>query len=467
MKTWSQLFIRHGWWIEEEEEQLFNCETESTENMKFLLETLKQLKVHFTYQHNMLKIITAPIAEKDFIKIIDFPHRGRTEMIGEYPTPDQPYIRNLDTYISGLVRQLNRLRFYTVSSCDGHERGPAYILFTSETNQEQLLQLLSSPSRRGVRASGRPFRISLPLAYSELLRLAEKLGTIKVEWMDKGIDFIKEQLFYNNLEQLLKIPGASGNEEQIRKVVLEKLAPFVDDMTVDRSGNILAEKTYRGGDGPTILLNAHLDIASEIEAGRSILKEHRIWRSTKGILGADDRAGVAVLLQMAENLIHSSFRGKVKFIFTVEEECGLQGARRVDNYFLWGTDAAFVMDRKGTSDIVTSCWGEVPYCTERFGRFVEHIANQANLNEWKCTAGGSSDTKIWANHGIQSVNLSVGYGNEHTEDEFLDVAACFNVTRLLHAVFANSRELRRVVRSTHRLSTPINRKVPISRTAIE
>ena len=34
--------------------------------------------------------------------------------------------------------------------------------------------------------------------------------------MEKDLDCINEQLFYDLLEQLLTIPGASGNEEKIR-----------------------------------------------------------------------------------------------------------------------------------------------------------------------------------------------------------------------------------------------------------
>jgi tripeptide aminopeptidase len=116
--------------------------------------------------------------------------------------------------------------------------------------------------------------------------------------------------------------------------VKEQLTQFVDYISVDRNGNLLAEKTYKTGHGPTILLNAHLDIVYELEMNRMIVKEDGIWSSSAGILGADDRAGVAVLLHIAEQLMNSSFSGKVKFIFTVEEECGHVGACQVDEYFL-------------------------------------------------------------------------------------------------------------------------------------
>ena len=109
---------------------------------------------------------------------------------------------------------------------------------------------------------------------------------------------------------------------------------------------------------------------------------------------------------------------KIKFIFTVEEEVGLVGARNVDDTFLWGTDAVIVVDRRGTGDIVTSCEGDIPFCEEAYGKFIEQAAIEAGLSGWKCTQGGSSDTRTWAEHGIQSVNLSAGYHYEHSGAEY-------------------------------------------------
>ena len=255
------------------------------------------------------------------------------------------------------------------------------------------------------------------------------------------------------LEELLSIPGESGNEGLVREFVKEKLTPFVDFISVDRHGNLLAEKKYKSGHGPTILLNAHLDTVEEIMENRRIVKENGIWSSSEGILGADDRAGVAVLLNIAEKLHQfSSFSGKIKFIFTVKEEIGLVGASQIDDYFLWGIDAAIVVDRRGTGDIVTSCGGYIPFCDKEYGEFIEEVANEAGLNGWKCTPGGSSDTKIWAQHGIQSVNLSAGYNYEHTDDEYLDINSCFNTVQLIQAFLGKGHELYRLLNKIRRQS---------------
>ncbi len=154
-----------------------------------------------------------------------------------------------------------------------------------------------------------------------------------------------------------------------------------------------------------------------------------------------------MLLPVAKMVIHfSTFSGKIKLVFTVEEEAGLVGASKVDEYFLWGTHATIVVERRGTSDIVTSCLGTIPFCEDGYGEFIEQVAKEADLTDWKCTQGGSSDTIIWASHGIQSINLSVGYYHEHTDAECLDIRACYKTTQLLRMFLEKERELVRTLR---------------------
>lgn len=57
-------------------------------------------------------------------------------------------------------------------------------------------------------------------------------------------------------EQLVTIPGISGREERIREFVVERLTPLVDDVSVDRLGNVIG---VRRGSGPKVMLSAHMD----------------------------------------------------------------------------------------------------------------------------------------------------------------------------------------------------------------
>ncbi len=59
------------------------------------------------------------------------------------------------------------------------------------------------------------------------------------------------------LRRLTAAPGVAGFERQVRAIVREELEPLVDDVRVDRLGNLIATK--RGTSGPTILIAAHMD----------------------------------------------------------------------------------------------------------------------------------------------------------------------------------------------------------------
>lgn len=449
VKTWNQLFIRHGWNVQKNEGNVFDCQMETKENVEFLQKNLEALGVSYWMEGSNLILADKPVAECEWIKILDFPNRGRGEGLWFEPGQEDPKVEELDTYICGIVRQFNRLGFHTKGSCDGHGKRSPHVMVKKEKDIDQLAGMLLALGLKRVyyREQRNSYCIYLHAQKNELLDLAEKMSLIEEHWLELGLEYIKEQMFYLSLEGgLLTIPGTSGDESLVREFVKEKLQPFVDNISTDRHGNLLAEKTYNSGNGPTILLNAHLDTVVEINADRKISKIDSIWTSSEGILGADDRAGVAILLNIAESLVHSSFSGKVKYIFTIEEERGLIGARNLDDYFLWGTDAAIVVDRRGKGDIVTSCGGYIPFCDEAYGKFIERVSLEEGLTEWKCTNGGSSDTRIWAEKGIQSVNLSVGFMDEHTEEESLDIHVAYETVKLIKGIFNNAKDLRSVLR---------------------
>lgn len=446
MKTWNQLFIRQGFILEEKSPNEFICTNEKKENVEFLLKSLDVANVDYTFWNDVLTIDNPPISEKQWLEAVDFRKRGVSEIIGL----EEPKVFEVDTYISGVIRELNRLGLYTIACCDGHEKRQPHIYFHKETNMEKVMKLFRALHVNVRLSPSYPHRVSLRMNREQLLDLAENMRKVQIDWLEQEEQYIQKTVFLQELEQLLSVSGESGNEGDIRAVVYEKLKPYVDYITVDRYGNLLAQKTYKTGHGPTILLNAHLDTVEAFAPGRTIVKQGAIWSSSEGILGADDRAGVAVLLEIAKWLDTSSFNGTIKFVFTVEEECGLVGARNLEEYFLWDVDAAIVVDRRGSGDIVTSCGTIQPFCDIRYGQFFEQVARDIGLTHWTCTAGRSSDTRIWAEHGIQSVNLSAGYEWEHTDDEILNTDACYGTVQLIQAVLNQWRDFSTMLRNLHR-----------------
>src|SRR5687768_16687321 len=59
------------------------------------------------------------------------------------------------------------------------------------------------------------------------------------------------------LEELSNAFGPSGHEDDVRDIVLDKVKPLVDEVRVDRVGNVLA--TRRGRRDDVLMLDAHMD----------------------------------------------------------------------------------------------------------------------------------------------------------------------------------------------------------------
>jgi putative aminopeptidase FrvX len=57
-------------------------------------------------------------------------------------------------------------------------------------------------------------------------------------------------------KKLLTTPGISGREERVRDLVVTEIEPLVDDVGVDRLGNVIG---HRGGERPRVMLCAHMD----------------------------------------------------------------------------------------------------------------------------------------------------------------------------------------------------------------
>lgn len=61
------------------------------------------------------------------------------------------------------------------------------------------------------------------------------------------------------LERLTNVIAVSGDEGEVRKIVLEEIKPFVDDVRVDALGNVLAIRSGRGAKRVRVLVDAHMD----------------------------------------------------------------------------------------------------------------------------------------------------------------------------------------------------------------
>ena len=63
----------------------------------------------------------------------------------------------------------------------------------------------------------------------------------------------------NLLEKLCNLIAVSGDEGEVRKIVLEEIKDYADDVRVDALGNVLATRRGRGAKRVRVMLDAHMD----------------------------------------------------------------------------------------------------------------------------------------------------------------------------------------------------------------
>lgn len=149
--------------------------------------------------------------------------------------------------------------------------------------------------------------------------------------------------------ELAKIPSPSGNEENVRKKILE-LYSEIGNWEVDKAGNMYLSI----GEGEKALfLNAHIDTVPVKEDKINVIFENGVIKTDgKTILGADDKSGVVAILEAVKRK-KDSLKGRVDIVLTVEEETGLNGAKSMDATKIKAREG-YVLDSHGRPGFVIS-----------------------------------------------------------------------------------------------------------------
>jgi tripeptide aminopeptidase len=126
------------------------------------------------------------------------------------------------------------------------------------------------------------------------------------------------------LLRLLSISSPSGKEEALTQTLTEELRALGFDVERDQAGNVIARLE---GEGEPLLLCAHMDTVEPTE-DLVIVRDNGLIRTDGStILGADDKAGIAAVL---ESVRTARKHPPLEVVFTVREEVGLQGALALD-----------------------------------------------------------------------------------------------------------------------------------------
>ncbi len=160
--------------------------------------------------------------------------------------------------------------------------------------------------------------------------------------------------------ELCRIESPSGRERacaervaaELRGLGLEVHEDGAGALTGSDCGNLLARIPARatldlGGLGerryPCVLLCAHLDTVPLQAPVEPILEDGGWENANAGILGADNKAAVAVMLALARRVCNEGAPVDIELLFTVGEERSLAGAQALDAARL-NSDFGYVFD---------------------------------------------------------------------------------------------------------------------------
>ncbi|SKA88869.1 peptidase T-like protein [Sporosarcina newyorkensis] len=157
---------------------------------------------------------------------------------------------------------------------------------------------------------------------------------------DKGVFLLNKQRLLDEFLELVKIDSETKNERQIADVLTKKLEALGFEVTEDDTsektghgaGNLIANLKGSIPKADPIYFTCHMDTVVPGQQIQPVVKDDGyVYSDGTTILGADDKAGIAALLEMAKVLQEQNKpHGDIQFIITAGEESGLVGAKEMN-----------------------------------------------------------------------------------------------------------------------------------------
>jgi len=211
-----------------------------------------------------------------------------------------------------------------------------------------------------------------------------------------------------------KRPAASKTERKF----IRRFIDVLPGIEADQFGNRILQL----GTAP-VLWSAHTDTVHRTAGKQSVYISHgtagddRLVHLPPGsksrCLGADNTAGVWMLLEMIESQVEGTY------VFHRAEEKGGLGSKhiaRTNPRLLDGIQMAIAFDRRGYGDIITHQSGMTASDT-----FAKALAEQIGMGHAPSEWGIFTDTDSYADLVPECTNVSAGFAHEHSSSEWLNI----------------------------------------------
>ncbi len=139
---------------------------------------------------------------------------------------------------------------------------------------------------------------------------------------------INEERLVASFMALARMDSPSGEERAVSDYLMNALQGLGAEVERDAIGNVFSRLP---GHGEPLLLNAHMDTVGPVGNIQPVLVDGVIKSDGRTILGADDKAGIALILEVVRTALEQGLDlPPLDILLTVQEETGLCGAKAFD-----------------------------------------------------------------------------------------------------------------------------------------
>lgn len=177
---------------------------------------------------------------------------------------------------------------------------------------------------------------------------------------------INEQRMINNLLDYIQIDSETKNEKAMCDYVAKQMKDLGFEVIVDQAGAKIESNGYNicvkyPGDKTKdpVLLSAHLDTVTPGKGIKPIIEDGILKSDKTTILGGDDKAGVAIIVECLQTIIENNLATRpLEAVFSIYEEGGLKGAKEFDVSVLKAKEGVVIDSGGPIGSIVTTAPGQ-------------------------------------------------------------------------------------------------------------
>lgn len=232
---------------------------------------------------------------------------------------------------------------------------------------------------------------------------------------------VPSTMLMQTLYRALRVKRADGSVSEARFVAW--LANRLPITLIDPAGNIHVDT--RKGPQHRTMFTSHTDTVHKSGGENRIRLDATDpnsikWRADEGAcLGADDGAGIALMMHMLDNTIPGYY------IFFRGEECGGVGSSWLSQHMqgvMKEIDRCISFDRADYMDVITHQAGG-RCCSDEFAKALAAAltTDDMTLAFTPDDTGVFTDSANLTEHIAECTNLSVGYKHQHGDGEWQDV----------------------------------------------